>query len=192
MLCGPILLKFLIYASLDSFIPRLAVTHSACLHGSRCVRVGGRSFHNRSLSNRSLCDRSLHDRSCRSSSVRLTGTSSRGVRFLLRLLAGLTRCHLGPPRQRDPHQVGTLMEVALLSHQSMVITPLLYPSCKISEPIEVEARGLQKCSSMYGMYSIGHLSLIPNASSLCGRKWEKNLSLSRTHSASLKEAVLYL
>ena len=33
------------------------------------------------------------------------------------------------------------MEVALLSHQSMVVAPLLYPSCKISDPIEVEARG---------------------------------------------------
>ena len=33
------------------------------------------------------------------------------------------------------------MEVALLSHQSVVVAPLLYPHHKISEPIEVEARG---------------------------------------------------
>ena len=33
------------------------------------------------------------------------------------------------------------MEVALLSYQSMVVAPLLYPSGKISEPIEAEARG---------------------------------------------------
>ena len=33
------------------------------------------------------------------------------------------------------------MEVALLSHQSMVVAPLLYPRCKISEPIEAEACG---------------------------------------------------
>ena len=33
------------------------------------------------------------------------------------------------------------MEVALLSHQSMVVAPLLYPSRKISEAIEVEACG---------------------------------------------------
>ena len=141
MLCGPILLKFLIYASLDSFSPRLAVTCSTCLHGSSCVRASGRSFCNRSLSDRSLHVRSLHDRSCHSSGVRLTGASGRGVRFLLRLPVGLTRCHLRSPRQRNPRQVGTLMEVALLSHQSMVIAPLLYPSHKISEPIEAEVHG---------------------------------------------------
>ena len=33
------------------------------------------------------------------------------------------------------------MEVALLSHQSVAIAPLLYPSRKVSEPIEAEARG---------------------------------------------------
>ena len=33
------------------------------------------------------------------------------------------------------------MEVALLSHQTMVIAPLLYPSSTVSEPIESEARG---------------------------------------------------
>ena len=33
------------------------------------------------------------------------------------------------------------MEVALLSHQSMVVAPRLYPHCKISQPIEAEARG---------------------------------------------------
>ena len=33
------------------------------------------------------------------------------------------------------------MEVALLSHQSMVVVPPLYPSHKISEPIEAEACG---------------------------------------------------
>ena len=33
------------------------------------------------------------------------------------------------------------MEVALLSHQSMVVAPRLYPCRKISQPIEVEARG---------------------------------------------------
>ena len=91
------------------------------------------------MSGRSLRDRSFHDRSHCSSSTRLTGANSWGFRFLLRVLAGLTRCHLGPPRQRDPHQVGTLMEVALLSHQSMIVTPQLYPHCKILQPIEVKA-----------------------------------------------------
>ena len=38
-------------------------------------------------------------------------------------------------------QVWTLMEVALLCHQSMVVAPLLYPSGKTPEAIEVEARG---------------------------------------------------
>ena len=33
------------------------------------------------------------------------------------------------------------MEVALLSHQSVVIAPLFYPSSKVSEPIEAEACG---------------------------------------------------
>ena len=33
------------------------------------------------------------------------------------------------------------MEVALLSHQSVVVAPRLYPHHKISQPIEVEARG---------------------------------------------------
>ena len=33
------------------------------------------------------------------------------------------------------------MEVALLSHQSVVVAPQLYPHHKISQPIEAEARG---------------------------------------------------
>ena len=33
------------------------------------------------------------------------------------------------------------MEVALLSHQSMVVAPLLYPRGEISQPIEAEAHG---------------------------------------------------
>ena len=33
------------------------------------------------------------------------------------------------------------MEVALLSHQSVVVAPWLYPHRKISEPIEAEAHG---------------------------------------------------
>ena len=33
------------------------------------------------------------------------------------------------------------MEVALLSHQSVVVAPLFDPSCKISEPVETEACG---------------------------------------------------
>ena len=33
------------------------------------------------------------------------------------------------------------MEVALLSHQSVVVAPLLYPSRKISEATEAEAHG---------------------------------------------------
>ena len=109
----------------------MAVTHSTCLHGSRCVGASSRSLHNRSL----------HDRSRCSSGARLTGASGRGFRFLLRVPVGLTRCQLGPPRQWDPRQVGTLMEVALLSHQSVVVAPQLYPCCKISQPIEAEARG---------------------------------------------------
>ena len=33
------------------------------------------------------------------------------------------------------------MEVALLSHQSVVVAPRLYPHCKILQSIEAEARG---------------------------------------------------
>ena len=99
------------------------------------------SLSNRFLHDRSLHNRSLHDRNHHSSGARLTGASGWGLHFLLRLPAGLTRCHLGLPRQREPCQVETLMEVALLSHQPMVVAPLLYPSRKVSEPIEAEARG---------------------------------------------------
>ena len=35
----------------------------------------------------------------------------------------------------------TLMEVALLSYQSVIVAPLLYPSGETPEAIEVEARG---------------------------------------------------
>ena len=59
----------------------------------------------------------------------------------MRLPAGLTGGHLRQSRQGDPHQVRTPMEVALLSHQSMVIAPLLYPNSKVLEPIESEAHG---------------------------------------------------
>ena len=69
------------------------------------------------------------------------GASGQGLSFLMGVLAGLTRCHLGPPRQWDSRKMWTLMEVALLSHQSMVVAPQLYPRHKILQPIETEARG---------------------------------------------------
>ena len=60
-----------------------------------------------------------------------TGASCRGLHFLLGDLSGLTRGSLRPPRQRYPRQVRTLMEVALSSHQSMIIPALLDPSGEV-------------------------------------------------------------
>ena len=46
--------------------------------------------------------------------------------------------------QRDPHQVQTLLEAALLNYQSMVVAPLLYPASETPEAIQAEAHGLIK------------------------------------------------
>ena len=51
-------------------------------------------------------------------------------------MAGLTRHHLGSPRQWEPRQVWTLMEAASLSYQSMIEAPLLYPSSETPEAIQ--------------------------------------------------------
>ena len=127
MLRGPVLLKFLIYASLDPFGPWPAITYPICLHGNRCViRAGNRNFLDRSLLGRSLLNRSRG-----SSGARLTGASGWGLCSLLQVPVGLTRCHLGPPGQWDTGQVGVPMEVALLSHQSMIVAPLARQSLNI-------------------------------------------------------------
>ena len=102
--------------------PRLATACSACLHRSRCGGGGNWSFSTRGL-NRSLCDgglgnrslchrnhrhRSLSDRSRHSSRTRPTGASGLGIRFYLRLPAGLAGGHLGkgPPSGADTHGGG--------------------------------------------------------------------------------------
>ena len=89
VLHGPTPLKRLIFASLHLLCPRLAITHSTCLHGSRCGRGGNRSFSTQSLIDRSLCNRDLHNRSLRhrslsdrshhSSHTRPTGASGLGI-----------------------------------------------------------------------------------------------------------------
>ena len=43
------------------------------------------------------------------------------------------------------------MEVALLSYQSMVVAPLLYPACETPEAPQVEAHGLIKM-----VFNVGH------------------------------------
>ena len=96
---------------------------------------------------------------------------------------GLTRCHQGLPRQQDPRQVGTLMEMALLSQQSVVVTLRLYPHRKISQPIEAEARGPPELF-LYVLHVI-HWAPFLDAQCLLLVKCAKNLSLSLTHSASL-------
>ena len=52
--------------------------------------------------------------------------------FLLGDLAGLTRGNLRPPRQCYPCQVGTLVELALPSYQSVIIAAPLNPPCEIT------------------------------------------------------------
>ena len=101
---------------LSSFHPGAAIAYSPCLHRSRFI-------------------------SC--SSLRGTGlqgrcTSSRGLQFLLGDQSGLTRHQLGPPRQWHPCQVRTLMEEALLSHQSMVIASRFDPSREVLQSVKSE------------------------------------------------------
>ena len=154
-------LKRLVFASLNLLCPRLAIARSTCLHGSRCGRGDNQSFSTQSLIDMSLCNRglrnrilhhrSLSNRSCHSSHTRPTGASGLGIRFHLRLPEGLTGGHLRPSRQGDPHQVWTLMEAALLSYQSMIIAPLLYPASETPKAIQVEARGLIKM-----VFDVGH------------------------------------
>ena len=152
MLCGPTSLKGLLFTGLHLICPRLAITRSACLHGSRCGGGGSWSFSTRGLINRSLHDgglhnwnlhhRSLSDRSRCSSHTRPTGAMGLGIWFHLRLPTGLAGGHLGPSGQGGPHQVQTLMEAALPSYQPMIIAPLFVPACEAPKAIQVEASGL--------------------------------------------------
>ena len=70
MFCGPGPSEFCLQASLDLFSPRLAISHSTCLHGSRCARA--RCIKGWSLCNRRFLHRSLLSRSCSSPSTMLT------------------------------------------------------------------------------------------------------------------------
>ena len=67
--CRPDPSEFCLRASLDLFSPRLAVSRSACLHGSRCAGAG--HIRGRSLCNRRFLHRSLLSRSSSSPSFRL-------------------------------------------------------------------------------------------------------------------------
>ena len=118
---GPTPLKRLIFTGFHLFCPRLAIARSTCLHGSRCARKSNKSFSTQSLINRSLCNRSHSNRSLsrwsrHSSHTRPTGARGLGIQFHLQLLAGVTGGHLRPSWQRDPRQVWTLLEAALLNY----------------------------------------------------------------------------
>ena len=68
-------------------------------------------------------------------STRPTGAMGLGIRFHLRLPAGLAGGHLGPSGQGDPHQVQTLMEagpVELLTHDNS--SPALSSLVKLPRP----------------------------------------------------------
>ena len=112
MFHGPVSLELIICTGLNLVCPGPAITHSACLHGSRYVIRAGL------LSLPSSC-------------AGCTGASCWGLHFLLGDLVGLTMGSLRPPRQHYPHQVRALIEVALSSHQSMIIAALLDPSSEV-------------------------------------------------------------
>ena len=79
----PAPLKGLLFTSLHLLHPRLAITHSAYLHGSRCGGGGNQSFSTLGLTNQSLHDGGLHNRNLHDGSLRTaasaTGASATGV-----------------------------------------------------------------------------------------------------------------
>ena len=107
---------FKIIFVLGSFHPGVAITCSPCLHGSRYISGGP------------LVGTGLYGR--------CTGASRRGIWFPLGDQVGFTGCHLRPPGQLYPRQVGTSVKLPSLGHNTVVITATFYPGSAFSQPLQ--------------------------------------------------------
>ena len=132
MFRGPVSPEFIISAGLSLVHPGPAIPHSTCLHGSRYIRASP-------LSHASPLARHM-------------GAGCRGLCLLLGDLVRFTRGNLRPPRQFYPHQVGTLVELALPSHHSMIVAAPLYPPHEVTEPIQLDA-----CGGIEMLFYVGHI-----------------------------------
>ena len=137
---GPGPLEFGLNTCFLLFSPSLAVSHSTCLHRSRCIGAGGTS--DRSLLHRWLLSRSLLWRSGGRPNTRPTGAYPWTFGLPVRLLSRLTWLQLRPLGQWCSNQVGALMDLASLDKQPIEVAPSFYPEGELWEAIKVETSSL--------------------------------------------------
>ena len=133
MFQGPGPLEFGLSTCFNLFGPSLAVSHSTCLHRSRCVRAGGTS--DRSLLHRGLLGRSLLSRSGSHPNARPTWAHHGAFGPPVRLLSRLAWLRLWPPRQQCPNQMGALLDLALFDQQPVEVAPSLNPEGELQEVV---------------------------------------------------------
>ena len=134
---GPGPLEFGLHTRFHLFSPSLAISHSTCLHWSRCIGAGGTS--NRSLLHQRLLGGSLQWRSGSCPNTRPTGAYPWAFGPPVRLLSRLTWLQLRPLGQWCPNQVGALLNLASLDKQPVEVAPLFYPEGELREAIKAEA-----------------------------------------------------
>ena len=114
MFCWPT--SFKVIFILGSFCPGAAVTCSPCFHGSRYISGGP-------LGGTGLC--------CRG-----TRANCWGIQFPLGDQAGFAGCHLRPPGQLYPHQVGTFVELPSLGHHAVIVAATFNPDSTPCQPLQ--------------------------------------------------------
>ena len=139
---GPGPLEFGLHACFHLFSPSLAISHSTCLHQSRCIGAGGTS--DRSLLHQRLLGGSLLWRSGGHPHTRPTGAYLWAFGPPVRLLLRLTWLQLRPPGQWCPNQVGAPLDLASLNKQPVEVAPSFYPEGELREAVKVEASSLLK------------------------------------------------
>ena len=123
--------EFHFRTSLSLVSPRLAISHSTCLHRSRWTGVGG--ARDGSLHHRGLLCRSLLGGSCSRPGGGLTQASYWAFSSGIGVLVGLAGFWLRPLGELCPNQVGALLDLALVDQQPVVITALLDPPGEVLE-----------------------------------------------------------
>ena len=130
---GPSPLEFGLSTCFNPFGLSLAISHSTCLHQSRCIRVGGTS--DRSLLHQGLLGRSLLWRSSGHPNTRPTWAYHWAFGPPVRLLSRLTWLRLWPSGQWCPNQMGALLDLASFNQQPMEVAPSFNPEGELREAI---------------------------------------------------------
>ena len=137
MFWGPGPLEFGFSTCFNSFSPSLTISHSTCLHQSRCIGAGGTS--DRSLWHGGLLGRSLLWRSGSRPNTRPTWAYHGAFGPPVQLLSGLAWLRLRPPGQWCPNQMGALLDLVSFNEQPMEVAPSFDPEGELREIVQMEA-----------------------------------------------------